>query len=350
MKKILSSVLILMLLSLFSCSDQSQNSKEVELVQLSDISITLYEGQSYRLYPSIVPSSAENKTLTWTSSRSGVCTVTDGTVVALSEGVSVVTAKAHNGKAASVRVEVKKIETVHAIILSDIELLLEPGDEYSLSASVRPESNSKILPIIWSSSDESVATVDSAGRVTAISSGACLINADIEGVSRAVCKVSVSGEDITDLSSIVSVVVEGVPLSYDRKNYDGNTEVSGEITSYDISRELTLDGRMTVTVKLRGKKTFDIEGAEGDNPIYLKAALYEILTEGEEYKGTYGCISGYIRPGEDFELKIRYFSDKDNNYYNTGGELAFNVEMKPQQKQFKIVLDYGEEEIPDEYD
>lgn len=349
MKKILSAMLILMLFSLFACSDELNDNKEVELVQLSDTSITLYEGQSYQLSSSIVPSDAENKSLTWISSHTGVCSVNDGIVTAISEGVSVVTAKAHNGKADSVRVEVKKIEAVSSIILSDIELSLEPGDVRLLSASARPESNSLLLPIIWSTSDESVATVDSFGKVTAIAEGACLIRADIEGVARAVCKVSVSGVDM-DLSSIVSVVVEGLPKTYSRTDSDGNTVVSGVINSYEVERELTLDGRITVTVKICGKKTFDKDGAAGDESIFLKAALYEILPDGEEYKGTYGCTSGYISSGEDFELRIRYFVDKAGNYYNTGGELAFNVEMKQQQKQFKIILDYGEEEIPDEYD
>ena len=103
MKRLALFVLIFVIFSLFSCSEVPLGNKDVELVELSDMSITLYEGQSYQLASYVIPSDAENKTLTWISSRLDVCTVNGGTVTALAEGVSVVTAKAHNGKAASVR-------------------------------------------------------------------------------------------------------------------------------------------------------------------------------------------------------------------------------------------------------
>lgn len=349
MKKMFSVLLIIMLFSLFSCSDKDNNIKEVELVQLSDFSVFLYEGQTYQLSSSVVPSDAVNSALSWTSSSSSVCSVEDGLITALSEGVSVVTAKTENGKAASVRVTVKKIEDIDSIILSDLELSLEPGESHTLTASARPRPNSAALPIVWSSTDESVATVDANGKVTAKAKGACLIKADIASTARAVCKVSVSGIDM-DLTSIVNILVDGLPKAYSRLDSYGNVVAEAEITSYEVERELTADGKITLTLKVYGNKTFDAEGLEGDSAVFLKAALYEILPEGEKYKGYYACTSGYVRAGETFELGVISFYDQMNQQFYTGNEIAFNADINQQQRTFKVVLDYGEEDTQNEYD
>ncbi len=353
MKKLLSFVLILAVFSLFSCSEVPEGNKDVDLVLLSDMSVVLYEGQSYQITSSILPSDAENKTLTWISSRPEVCAVNDGLLSALSEGVSVVMAKAHNGKTASVRVTVKKIEDIRAIVLSNIELSLEPGESHTLSASVQPLTNSSDLPIIWSTTDDSVATVDSDGNVTAVNKGACFIGANIPGVARAVCKVSVSDGEM-DLSSIVSVSVEGIPQSYTRIE-EGKTVAKGEITSCDIESELAPNGKIRITLKIHGNKTFDIGGATGKKTLLATARIYEIIGEEEVYRFAYFCTSGEVKVGDEFIFIPFIYYDLNGNGYAVGDVMdeaifAFEVEIKPEQRMVKVVLDYGEGETINEYD
>ena len=342
MKKLALFVLIFVIFSLFSCSEVPEENQAVEIVELSDMSITLYEGQSYQLTSYIIPSDAENKALTWISSRKDVCAVDDGTVTALTEGVSVVTAKAHNGKAASVRVTVKKIDDIDSIILSDLELSLEPGDTHTLSASVQPMTNAPELPIVWFSTDESVATVDADGKVTAVSAGACFIRADVSGVAMAVCKVSVSGSEI-DLSSIVSVSVEGIPKAY-TKTEQGRIVAEGEFTSCDIESELSSSGKIRITLNIRGNKTFDINGANGTQTLLATAKVYEIIGEEEVYRFAYFCTSGDVVEGEEFTLIPTIYYDSYGESYLVSEVMdeavfAFEVEIKPEQRIVKIVID-----------
>lgn len=348
MKRLISSVvLVLLLFSLFSCSDSDKTGGASidgpSMIILPDSRIDLYVGQQHRLTPSILPSDAENTGLSWNSSRPDICSVDNGLITALSEGISVVTVKASNGKSASVRVEIRRLEDIKAIVLSDLEISLEPGQSRSLSASLLPKTDSSELPVIWSTSDDTVAVVDSYGRVTAIGEGACLISAEIENIARAVCKVYV-GEGEIDLSSIVSVTVEGVPKSYETNS------VKAEITSYEVERELTDNGKIKVVVRIYGTKTFDKDDKDGNlgtKEIRIsKAALYEISPEGEEYLAYYVCSSGEVSSGEGFEFFVSslYYPKDPTPYYTPENELVFEVGISPEQRLFKIILTYGEEE------
>ena len=351
MKRILLFFLSFMLLFLVSCSEGSGGStastapeaigEDTELVHISDFDVNLYVGQSYQLSASVLQENHESHTFTWSSSRPEVCSADDGLVVALSEGISVVTVKTENDKSASVKVTVYGLDKLKSIILSDLDIELEVGSTYDLTASVRPSSDSPYLPITWSTTDENIATVDSNGMVTVHAEGAFLVMADIEGVARAVCKVNGA-----DLASIVEVAVNDVPKNYKRTDLHGNTIVEASITSYEIYRELTADGKVKVVVRIYGTKTFDKDddaGVYGENAVYIKAAVYEIFEEVEEYKGYYSCSSGSARTGEEFELSVTLFYDtKGWSYHTPKDELTFDTDIKAN-KEFKLILDYGEE-------
>lgn len=84
-------------------------------------------------------------------------------------------------------------QRVESITLSATSLMLEPGATSTLTATVTPE-DAVIAAVVWSSSDESVATVSAAGLVTAVGGGNCTITCtatDGSGVS-ASCVVKVS--------------------------------------------------------------------------------------------------------------------------------------------------------------
>ncbi|MBP1046217.1 Ig-like domain-containing protein [Enterococcus sp. BWM-S5] len=65
---------------------------------------------------------------------------------------------------------------VDAIVISDDSILLKKGDTHNLSVTFYPE-NATNKGLIWSSHDESVATVDANGKVTAKGQGTALITA-----------------------------------------------------------------------------------------------------------------------------------------------------------------------------
>ncbi len=86
-------------------------------IKLDKTKLTLLQGVNpsdrYMLTESISPSIAEDKSVTWTSSKPSVATVNaDGQVVAQSPGTTVITAKTFNGKKATCTVTVVRNQSI----------------------------------------------------------------------------------------------------------------------------------------------------------------------------------------------------------------------------------------------
>ena len=80
-------------------------------------------------------------------------------------------------------------DTIHVqTITADKEITLFVDSTYLIKVSVTPENANE--PLVWSSDNEKVATVDQKGVVTAISAGECKISVSTGSVS-AVTKVTV---------------------------------------------------------------------------------------------------------------------------------------------------------------
>ena len=81
-------------------------------------------------------------------------------------------------------------QDVANVELDTLEASLAPGETLRLSASVIP-AYADDLSVVWRSSDESVASVDEAGLVTAVAPGACEITAESDNGRGDVCTVIV---------------------------------------------------------------------------------------------------------------------------------------------------------------
>lgn len=91
------------------------------------------------------------------------------------------------------KVEEVKVE---AITLDKTEISIKEGSSYSLTATITP-SDATNKTVIWSSSDESVATVIN-GKVTGVSEGTATITATTsDGNHTAICKVTVTEKDVS---------------------------------------------------------------------------------------------------------------------------------------------------------
>ncbi len=114
------------------------------------------------------PSNATNKTLLWTSSNKDVATVTsDGKVTAAGKGTAVIRAEATDGsgKYVSCVVTVNNIQILN-VSLDKSSFDLSEGDTAAIKATIYP-TNATNQTLKWTSSNTSVATVDSKGNITA---------------------------------------------------------------------------------------------------------------------------------------------------------------------------------------
>lgn len=140
-----------------------------ENCQLNDL------GESVQLEATVLPENATNKDVSWTSSNELVCVVVNGKVIATGFGVAVVKATSVDGGHTAICI-VKVVQGVKSVALSSHELNMKRGDTAQLLVNVLPD-NAYDKTVKWTSSNDSLATVDADGNVKALVEGEVFIKA-----------------------------------------------------------------------------------------------------------------------------------------------------------------------------
>lgn len=162
--------------------------------------LTLTEGgDGQSLAATVEPADATDYTITYASSDESVAAVdAAGNVTTVAAGEADVTAEiAGNGLMATCHVVVTP--AVEALYLSDDAVTLGTGDDATLTLYAEPE-EVDVSAAVWTSSDESIATVDEEGTVTAVAEGEATVTATLGGVE-AICEVTVSDKTSAGSSS-----------------------------------------------------------------------------------------------------------------------------------------------------
>ena len=142
---------------------------------------------------------AEKLTIEWTSSDENVATVDEtGTVTAVAAGEADVTASVKDADIAA-STHIKVVVTPTGVVAPEsIDLVTNGEKTKNLDAKLIP-ADATDVKLAYESSDESIATVDETGKVTAVANGECTITT----------YVIAKAED-TDASEPSAVVVEAV--------------------------------------------------------------------------------------------------------------------------------------------
>lgn len=153
---------------------------------MSKSSITLYEGETYQLNAQV---NGAPKKAKWKSSKSSIASVNNsGKVKAKKKGKTTITATV-DGKSVTCKVTVKKKKTKSSkptIKLNKSTASVYVGKTIKLKATVTGKSKK----VKWSSSNKSIATVNSKGKVKGVKAGKVKITAEANGV-KATCVVTV---------------------------------------------------------------------------------------------------------------------------------------------------------------
>lgn len=165
----------------------------VEQVILQESSITVNVGDTYVLSANILPENATDKTIQWESLNNDIVTVSGGIVKGIAPGSTTVIVSSGLGNASC---SISVIQPAASIVLNENQLELFVGDTYDLIETVTPANTTDI--VTWSSSNNSVATVNENGIISALTAGTTAIIASC-GTKTAICEVVVSDISATSV-------------------------------------------------------------------------------------------------------------------------------------------------------
>ena len=244
-------------------------------VQLGSSSLSLEVGGSANLMATVLPSNATDKSVSWSSSNSGVAIVdNNGKVTAVAAGSAVITVTTTDGgKTATCTVTVTNPAIpVQSVSLDKTSLSLNVGENSTLLATVLP-ANADNKAVTWSSSNTAIATVDASGKVTAVAAGSAVITVTTtDGGKTATCTVTVTNPAVpvqsvslnkTELSlnvgESVTLTATVLPENADNKavtwsssdaavaTVDSNGKVSAVAAGSAVITVKTTDGEKTAT-------------------------------------------------------------------------------------------------------
>jgi uncharacterized protein YjdB/serine/threonine protein kinase len=342
---------------------------DVTGVSLNKSKLTLDVGKSGTLIATVKPDGATNQNVTWSSSNTGVATVSkNGRVTAKKAGTATITVKTVDGnKTTTCTLTVPKKEdttpppstttpppstttpppstttpppstttpppssvAVTGVTLNKTSVSLQTGAAEQLSATVQP-SNATNKSVNWSSSNTSVATVSSSGRVTAQGPGSANITVKTsDGDYTASCTVTVTqpvtGVTLNKSSTTIDVgksetlMATVQPSNASNKNVtwtssntnvvtvDSNGKITGKAKGSAVITVRTVDGNhaqtCNVTVRLLVKKTgsVSLSSANSDGQRLQMAWVSNGYTGIVRNSSQHGLSSGYATQGSWYDV------------------------------------------------
>ena len=169
--------------TLFSCL---KIESAVETINLGGSEFYVEVGGTMAINAVLIPETAKDAVLTWTSDTPEVATVENGVVTALTEGKTTIVVRAESGVTASCVVYVTPVVTGISLPAA---LTVYVGGSTVLTPKFTPEGAAS-TDLVWSSADESIATVSQDGVVTGVNGGKTTVTVTCKEYS-ATCQVKV---------------------------------------------------------------------------------------------------------------------------------------------------------------
>lgn len=160
---------------------------QVESIVVSPAISVLSVGSSLKLDAQVLNELGEvviDRPVHWASEDDGIATVSGGGVVAARQVGTVQVAASTGGRSGLAQITVT-ITPVASVQVSPGNKALFVEESFQFNAETRDAQGNVLTgrPVIWTSNNESVATVSSSGLVTALSPGGAIISATSEGRS-----------------------------------------------------------------------------------------------------------------------------------------------------------------------
>ena len=322
----------------------------IELTGKSPLSIA----ETYQLTVDYTPSDTNVKEITFTSSNSGVVSVSStGLLTGVAVGTATITATAKTSSGTtsdSVSVTVQPTP-VTGVSLNTQSTSVKEGATLTLVADVVP-ANASNKNVTWSSNNTAVATVSNTGVVTGVKAGTATITVTtVDGSKTASCVVTVqdsSGEEsfaitYTDLptaySSSMTVYTAASGIRFNAincANYSGKVQFQSKYGYLQNTESLTLQ---SITIKDRESNTLNVYGGtsygnctvaiSGENDVYdlTNYSYFKIARDstGAAYCSSIIVTTGVAKPIDPTAISF----DASALDISVGGSKSLSVSYTP---------------------
>ncbi len=188
------------------CNQKAEAAKDKKIKSIAfkryQNTLTIEKGESLELKVKITPKKATNRNLKWKSSKKKIVSVdSKGVIKGRKKGNSIITVQTTDGTKLKLKLKVTVGTKIDSIAFSNTQELTELvlGERIRLQTEILPvDASNKTL--VWTSSDESIATVDSKGNVTPKANGVVKITAmTTDGTYK---KISITLPVVTKMKSL----------------------------------------------------------------------------------------------------------------------------------------------------
>lgn len=284
------------------CTVTVSDNKSISIT-LEPKTIELYSGGKSRITATVTPDYAENKTLTWYSTNTDVATIDqNGNIVAIAPGETEIVAWTMDGGRKHTSNECIITVKPRTITLNKTYINLYKGDTATISATITPNNtnnNMKKVTPIWTSSNPTVATIDSNGNITAKSIGTTEIT--VKGSDGSTCSqkciVSVNRDYEVEISNMKFDITER--LSSNKRSFNSVTSKVG----------FTIEKKGNISVTLQ---------KDYSDPSYI--VLKYIIRNTTSKEADYGVTTYCNNLGT-----ARYYSYRKNKRWRQGTERNITI-------------------------
>ena len=346
--------------------------KKLTGISLDKTALELSKGQSSEALKVIYTpaDTTDDKTVTWSSADEKIATVKNGVVTAKATGTTKITATVGTHKAeCTVTVNAK----LTGIKVTPDKVTVEKGQKANLNVTYLPADTTDEKAVTWKSENESVATVDENGVVTAVAGGKTKVIATAKANNKitAVCevKVPIHTESIalnkTEITDLLKGKTEKLEVSFIPSNTEDSREVKWTSSAADIA---AVDANGTVKALKEGTATITATTADGKHTASCTVTVKEIhLTDvkldemknpSELFKGEKHQIKIGLNPIDTTDNVIYTFASSDEKVVSVdkngmvtalkNGKATITITVKTTNTDFEKTLTYDitVEEIP----
>jgi beta-glucanase (GH16 family)/uncharacterized protein YjdB len=290
--------------SLVTYASTAKNKKKVNVSSVTitkptDNTLVLKKGKTYTLKVSVAPKNATNKELEFISGNPKVASITTkGKIKALKNGTTTITVKSKDSSKMKETLTVKVGVPVTKIKLDKSKVTVNAEDKVQLMATISP-SNATVKDLKWTSSDETIASVDSNGLVTTKIDGKVQITATATDGSNIKISCSITVLPIKPTAITLNSTSQTLKV---KESFTLQADIL-PVNAKDKTVTWSSDNDAVATVDSTGKVTAKSEGtamisatANGDNTI---KATCQVIIISQTVVVPGGNEPGGNEPGEN---------------------------------------------------